>query len=131
MENSLWASQIQSYNHPVLDGYKKNKNRGCTPVKPLTFPLHPNCWWSIHCDTSLSQHSVCVLTDSGSALPPALLLQELDAVVDVKLDGSPISLVAHQQGAKFQTALTVSLGWHSQLHEVPLEVSLHSDTLRL
>lgn len=100
-------------------------------MKPLTFPLYPNCWWPILCGTSLSQHSVCVLTDSSSTLPPALLLQELDAVVDVKLDGPPISLVAHQQGAKFQTALTVSLGWYSQLNEVPLEVSLHSDTLRL
>lgn len=128
LERPLMSSEFNWGN--IAEKTKKQKQR-LHPSDTTDFPLHHSCWWPIHCGTSLSQHSVCVLTDSGSALPPALLLQELDAVVDVKLDGPPISLVAHQQGAKFQTALTVSLGWHSQLNEVPLEVSFHSDTLRL
>lgn len=93
-------------------------------------PLHRyDCWWFLHDDTSLLLRFS--LADRGSTFPPALLLQELDAVVDVKLDGPPVSLVAHQQGAQFETALTVRLCRHSQLHEVSLEVSLHRDSLRL
>lgn len=41
---------------------------------------------------------ICVffaLADRSSAFPPALLLQQLDAIVDVKLNGPPVSLVAH------------------------------------
>ena len=71
------------------------------------------------------------LADGGGAFPPALLLQQLDAVVDIKLDGPPVSLVAHQQGAEFKAALTVRLRRDSQLHEVSLEVSLHCYALRL
>lgn len=93
-------------------------------------PLHRyDCWWFLHYGMSLLLRFS--LADRGSTFPSALLLQELDAVVDVKLDGPPVSLVAHQQGAKFETALTVRLCRHSQLHEVSLEVSLHCNSLRL
>lgn len=85
-----------------------------------TFSLHYDCWWFIHYGTSLLPRLCFALADRGSAFPPTLLLQELDAVVDVKLDGPPVSLVAHQQGAKFETALTVRLRRHSQFHEVSL-----------
>lgn len=44
----------------------------------------------------------------------------------VEVEPDPVSMITHQQGAEFQTALTVGLGWHRQLHEVPLEVRLHS-----
>lgn len=71
------------------------------------------------------------LTARGGALPPALLLQELDAVVDIELDGPPVSLVTHQQGAEFETALAVRLGGDAQFHEVSLEVGLHCYTLGL
>lgn len=60
------------------------------------------------------------LADRSSAFPPPLLLQQLDAVVDVKLDGPPVSLVAHQQGAEFEAALAVRLRGDSQLHKVSL-----------
>lgn len=45
--------------------------------------------------------SVFDLADRGGAFPPPLLLQQLDAVVHVKLNSPPVSLVAHQQGAEF------------------------------
>lgn len=51
--------------------------------------------------------------------------------MDVKLDGPPVSLVAHQQRAEFEAALAVRLRRDSQLHEVSLQVSLHCYTLRL
>lgn len=66
------------------------------------------------------QRLCLALADRGGAFPPALLLQQLDAVVDVKLDGPPVPLVAHQQRAEFQAALTVRLRRDSQLHEVSL-----------
>lgn len=71
------------------------------------------------------------LADRSSALPPSLLLEELDAIVDVKLDGPPVPLVAHQQGAEFQAAFAVCFRRNSQVHEVSLEVSLHRNPLRL
>lgn len=74
-------------------------------------------WWS--------------LADGGGALPPALLLEQLDAVVDVELDSPPVTLVADQQGAEFQATLAVRLGWDAQLQQVPLQVGLHSHALRL
>lgn len=77
-------------------------------------------------------NSVFALADGGGgAFPPPLLLQQLDAVVDVELDGSPVSLVAHQQGAQFQAAFAVCLCRDAQIQEVPLQVSLHRDALRL
>lgn len=64
---------------------------------------------------------VCfALADRGSTFPPPLLLQQLDAVVDIKLDGPPVSLVAHQQRAEFQAALTVRFRRDSQLQEVSI-----------
>ena len=71
------------------------------------------------------------LANCGGAFPPPLLLQQLDAVVDVKLDCPPVSLVAHQQGTEFEAALAVRLRGDAQLHEVSLQVSLHCYTLRL
>lgn len=71
------------------------------------------------------------LADGGSALPPSLLLEELDAIVDIKLDGPPVPLVAHKQGAEFQAALAVCFRGNSQFHEVSLQVRLHCNPLRL
>ena len=51
--------------------------------------------------------------------------------MDIELDGPPVSLVTHQQGAKFETALTVRLSGDAQFHEVSLEVGLHCYTLSL
>lgn len=87
---------------------------------------------SFTCFYTVSQ-VLCVfsLADRGGALPPSLLLEELDAIVDVKLDGPPVPLVAHQQGAEFQAALAVCFGRNAQIHEVPLQVSLHGNPLRL
>lgn len=65
-------------------------------------------------------HLWSALADRGGALPPPLLLQQLDAVVDVELDGPPVSLVAHQQRAEFKAALAVGLRGDAQLHEVSL-----------
>jgi len=69
------------------------------------------------------------LADRGSVFSPPLLLQQLDAVVNVELDRPPVSLVAHQQRAEFEAALTVRFRRDSQLYEVPLQVSLHCYTL--
>lgn len=71
------------------------------------------------------------LANCSSTFSPPLLLQQLDPVVDIKLDGSPVSLVAHQQGAEFQAAFTVRLRGDTQVQEVLLEVRLHSYALRL
>lgn len=71
------------------------------------------------------------LAHGRGAFPPPLLLQQLDAVVNVKLDRPPVPLVAHQQGAEFEAALAVGLRRHSQLHEVPLQVGLHGYALVL
>lgn len=73
--------------------------------------------------TAGGQHIVgrCVLVDGGGgAFSPPLLLQQLDAVVHIKLDGSPVPLVANQQGAQFQAAFTVRFGGDAQLQEVSL-----------
>ncbi len=85
-----------------------------------TFLLHYDCWWFIHYGMCPLPCLCFALADRGSAFPPPLLLQQLDAVVDVKLDSPPVSLVAHQQRAEFEAALTVSLSRDSQLHEVSL-----------
>ncbi|TNN85205.1 hypothetical protein EYF80_004555 [Liparis tanakae] len=55
--------------------------------------------------------------------------EQLDAVVNVELDGPPVPLVAHQQRAEFEAALAVRFRRDSQLYEVPLQVSLHCYTL--
>lgn len=94
-----------------------------------TFSFHYDCWWFIHYGSCPPPGLCSALADRGGAFPPPLLLQQLDAVVDVKLDGPPVSLVAHQQGAEFEAALAVRLGGDPQLHEVSLEVSLHCYTL--
>lgn len=109
----------------------KKEKRLSTMAK--SFPLH--CWLLVVC--TLWCMSPCVislffaLADRGGAFPPALLLQQLDAVVDVKLDRPPVSLVTDQQGAEFEAAFTVCLCRNAQLHEVSLQVSLHCYTLRL
>lgn len=76
---------------------------------------------------------LCVtsLADGGSAFPPSLLLEELNTIVDVKLDGPPVPLVAHQQRAELQAALAVRFRGNAQVHEVSLQVSLHRNPLRL
>lgn len=105
----------------------EQKKRSCTPPWPKTFSLHYDCWWFIHYGTC-PLPCLCfflfiffyALADRGSTFPPPLLLQQLDTVVDVKLYGPPVSLVAHQQRAEFEAALAVSLCRDSQLHEVSL-----------
>ena len=49
----------------------------------------------------------------------------------VELDGTPVPLVADQQGALLQTALAVRLGWHTQLGDVARQVLLHCGALGL
>ncbi|KAG7241268.1 hypothetical protein INR49_025786, partial [Caranx melampygus] len=49
---------------------------------------------------------------------PLVLLQQLNAVVAVELDGSPVTVVADQQGALLQAALTVSFGGDSELGDI-------------
>lgn len=49
-----------------------------------------------------------------------LLLQELDAVVDVELDGPPVPVVAHEHWAQLQAALAVGFGRDPELQEVLL-----------
>lgn len=110
-----------------------NERRGRQLLSPMakSFPLHCDCWWFVHYDTRPPPRLCFALADRGGTFPPPLLLQQLDAVVDVKLDGPPVSLVTHQQGAEFEAALAVRLGGDAQLHEVSLQVSLHCYTLRL
>lgn len=49
----------------------------------------------------------------------------------VELDGSPVAVVADQQGALLQAALTVSLGGDSKLGDVLGQVLLDRGALRL
>ncbi len=66
-----------------------------------------------------------------ASVSASLFLQELDAVVAVELDGSPVALVADEQRAELQASLTVRLRRNTQLHDVPLQVRLHRHSLRL
>lgn len=62
---------------------------------------------------------------------PLVLLQQLNAVVAVELDGSPVAVVADQQGALLQAALAVGFGGDSELGNVSSQVLLNGRTLRL
>lgn len=64
-------------------------------------------------------------------LAPLVFLQQLDAVVAIELDCSPVAVVADQQGALLQAALTVGLGGDSELRDVLGQVLLNCRTLRL
>lgn len=101
--------------------HKKKRNREAALHRdPRLFSLHYVCWWFIQYDTCSLSHWCFALAHRSSAFPPPLFFQQLDAVVDVKFDGPPVSLVAHQHRAEFEAALTVRLCWDSQLHEVSL-----------
>lgn len=62
---------------------------------------------------------------------PLVFLQQLNAVVAVELDGSPVTMVVDQQGALLQAALTVGLGRNAELCDVSGQVFLDCRTLRL
>lgn len=49
----------------------------------------------------------------------------------VELDGSPVAVVADQQGALLQAPLAVGLGGHTELVDVLGQVLLHRRPLRL
>ncbi|TNN62779.1 hypothetical protein EYF80_027005 [Liparis tanakae] len=59
------------------------------------------------------------------------MAMQLDAVVAVELDGSPVAVVGDQQGALLQAALAVGLGGNAELGDVLVQVLLHRRTLRL
>lgn len=65
------------------------------------------------------------------AVPPLVLLQQLDAVVAVELDGPPVTVVVDQQGALLQAALAVGLGGDSQFVNVLSQVLFYRCALRL
>lgn len=61
-----------------------------------------------HCTyKSTCQHWVCVLAGGGGPPTPALLLLQLDSLVEVELDRCPVAVITHWQGAKFQTVLAM------------------------
>lgn len=63
-----------------------------------------------------------MLAGGGGTLPPArLLLRELDAVAEVELERSPVPMIDHQQGAKFQSYLD-ACGTHTHLTHTPPRV---------
>ena len=62
---------------------------------------------------------------------PLVFLQQLNAIVTVELDGSPVTLVADQQGALLQAALAVGLRGDSELRDVLGQVLLDCCALRL
>lgn len=103
--------------------------RNCVPSWSRVYPLHCDCWWFLHYDICPVPRLRSALADCSRALPPPLLLQQLDAVVDVELDRPPVSLVAHQQRAEFEASFAVRLRGDAQFHEVSLQVSLHCYTL--
>lgn len=72
---------------------KEKEKLHATMTKSLVFSC--DCWWFVHFGTCPAPRLCRALADCGSAFPPPLLLQELDAIVDVELDCSPVSLVAH------------------------------------
>lgn len=57
------------------------------------------------------------------------LLQQLNAVVAVELDGSPVAVVVDQERAVLQAALTVGFGRNSELRDVLVQMLLHRCTL--
>lgn len=67
----------------------------------------------------------------GRALSLLCFFQQLDAVVAVELDGSPVSAVGDQEWTLLQTALAVCFSGDAQLHDVPHQVGLHRGPLCL
>lgn len=67
----------------------------------------------------------------GLAFTPLVFLQQLNAVVAVELDRSPVAVVADQQGALLQAALTVGLGGDPELGDVLGQVLLDCRALGL
>lgn len=67
----------------------------------------------------------------GVAVAPLVFLQQLDAVVAVELDGSPVAVVADQQRALLQATLAVCLGGDPELGDVSGQVLLDRRALRL
>lgn len=67
----------------------------------------------------------------GFTFTPLVFLQQLNAVVAVELDGSPVTVVADQQGALLKAALAVGLGRDSKLVDVLGQVLLDCCTLCL
>ena len=74
-------------------------------------------------------------TDSEGGLELAftslIFLQQLNAIVAVEFDSTPVAMVADQQGALLQAALTVSLSGDSKLIDVLGQVLFDCGTLRL
>lgn len=62
---------------------------------------------------------------------PLVFLKQLNAVVTIEFNGSPITVVVDQQGALLQAALAVSFGRHSELSDVSGQVLLYGCPLRL
>lgn len=67
----------------------------------------------------------------GLTFTPLVFLQQLNAIVAVELDGSPVAVVADQQRALLQAAFAVGLCGDSELGDVLGQVLLYSRTLRL
>lgn len=67
----------------------------------------------------------------GFVFTPLVLLQQLNAVVAVELDGSPVAVVADQQRALLQAALAVRFGGHSEFGDVLGQVLFDGRPLRL
>lgn len=67
----------------------------------------------------------------GLIFTPLVLLEQLNAVVAVELNSPPVSVVADQQGALLQTALTVCLSRDSEFSDVLGQVLLNRRPLRL
>lgn len=60
----------------------------------------------------------------GLTFTPLVFLKQLNAVVAVELDGSPVAVVADQQRALLKAALTVGFGRDSELCDVSGQVLL-------
>lgn len=67
----------------------------------------------------------------GLTFTPLVFLEQLNSVVAVELDGSPVTVVADQQRALLQAALAVGFGRDSELSNVAGQVFLNCCPLRL
>lgn len=62
---------------------------------------------------------------------PLIFFEQLNAVVTVELDGSPVTVVVDQQGALLQAALTVCFGRDTELCDILGKVLLDCCSFRL
>lgn len=121
--------------------YQSYQRKGC-PLERSAFrgqrgTIFRICRYELHHNPTAPQASLRHLPISadceglGFVFTPLVFLKQLNAVVAVELNGSPVAVVADQQRTLLQAALAVRFGGYSEFGDVLGQVLLNRCPLRL